>query len=234
MKRLLRGALGAGSAIAAGAVSYSTLARDRCLHWGTTPDEVSRSMPGDLLLAQPEIVTTRAVTIDAPSAAIWPWLVQMGPDRGGVYTYDWIENLLGLHVHSTERILPQFQHLEVGDGQRLGSSGPVLRVAILDPEHALVLASDDGHWSWAFGLYPDGTSTRLVSRNRIALGDTALPTRLAYKYLMEPGSLVMERKMLLGIKRRAERLHATTPDPSPPQADAVDGPDPSPVETPSS
>ncbi|HVB26305.1 MAG TPA: SRPBCC family protein [Mycobacteriales bacterium] len=185
-------------------------------------------MPGDLLLAQPEIVTTRAVSIDAPSAAIWPWLVQMGPDRGGVYTYDWIENLLGLHVHSTERILPQFQHLEVGDGQRLGSSGPVLRVAILDPEHALVLASDDGHWSWAFGLYPDdGPSTRLVSRNRIALGDAALPSRLAYTYLMEPGSLVMERKMLLGIKQRAERLDAMTPDRSP----EADAPDPSPVET---
>ena len=130
----------------------------------------------------------------------------MGSGRGGVYTYDWIENLFGLQMHSVDVVLPQFQNIEVGDAQRLGRNGPVLRVAVADPESALVLRSDDGNWVWAFCLVPEGTGMRLVSRNRIATPGAPWPSRAFYRYVMEPGSLVMERKMLLGIKRRAEGL----------------------------
>src|SRR5271165_1794695 len=124
----------------------------------------------------------------------------MGPGRGGAYTYDWIENLLGLGMHSANEILPQYQDLRVGDAQRLGTHGPTLRVAVLEPERCMVLRSDDGNWVWAFELAPAGPGTRLISRNRIATPGAARPVRALYTYVMEPGSLIMERKMLLGIK----------------------------------
>jgi len=132
----------------------------------------------------------------------------MRPGRAGACTYDWIENLLGLDMHSANAIIPAFQHLAVGDAWQLGSHGPVLRVAVLEPERALVVQSDDGQWTWAFVLEPGTGATRLVSRNRIAIAGSPWPARAAARYVMEPGSLQMERKMLLGIKARAEGLAA--------------------------
>jgi hypothetical protein len=195
-----------GLALAAGlgAASYPCW-RSWCLNWGAAKDETSRALPGDELLADADIVSTRAIWIDAAPSAIWPWLAQMGPGRGGAYTYDWIENLLGLGMHSADRILPQYQDLKVGDAQRLGSRGPLLRVARLEPERSLVLRSEDGNWVWAFSLPPIGHGTRLISRNRIAAPGASGLVRALNTYLMEPGSLIMERKMLLGIKQRAER-----------------------------
>ena len=197
----------AGVALAVG-LEMATYPRWRqwCLSWGATDEEVARTLPGDDLLAVPDIVSTRAVWIDAPAGEIWPWLVQMGPGRGGAYTYDWIENLFGLGMHSADRILPQFQDLKVGDAQRLGKRGPVLRVSVLEPERALVMRSDDGNWIWAFILVREGTGTRLISRNRIAVPGAPPAVRALNTYLMEPGSLIMERRMLLGIQQRAERL----------------------------
>ena len=197
----------AGVALAVG-LEMATYPRWRqwCLSWGATDEEVARTLPGDDLLAGPDIVSTRAVWIDAPAGEIWPWLVQMGPGRAGAYTYDWIENLFGLGMHSADRILPQFQDLKVGDAQRLGKRGPVLRVSVLEPERALVMRSDDGNWIWGFILVREGTGTRLISRNRIAVPGAPRAVRALNTYLMEPGSLVMERRMLLGIQQRAERL----------------------------
>jgi hypothetical protein len=195
----------AGTAVAAG---YPLLLRRRCLTWGAEPDEVRAAMPGDDLLRGATLVTTRAVTVDAPPKAVWPWLVQMGPERGGAYTYDWIENLFGLNMHSADRILPEFQDLRVGDSFAMGK-GPRLRVEILKPEAALVLRSEDGAWVWAFGLLPRDAAadaTRLISRNRIAAPPSGPVSRAFFRYVMEPGSLVMERKMLLGIKQRAEHV----------------------------
>jgi hypothetical protein len=167
-------------------------------------EEVDSALPGDDLLVDTDVITTRAVSIDAPPEAVWPWLAQMGPGRGGLYTYDWIENLLGLHVRSVDVILPQFLDVKVGDAQTLGKSGPTLRVAICEESRALVLRSDDGNWVWAFILQPEGAGTRLLSRNRIATPGASNLMRWFFHYVMEPGSLVMERKMLLGIKYRAE------------------------------
>jgi hypothetical protein len=188
------------------AVAYLVVGRRRCLTWGATADEVDRMMAGDELMPNPDILSTRAISIDAPPAAIWPWLVQMGPGRGGAYTYDWIENLMGLNMHSADEILPQFQGLKIGDCWQLGTKGPRLRVEVLDAEQAMVVRSEDGNWVWAFSLYPDGASTRLVSRNRIATPGASPLVRAFGTLIMEPGSLVMERKMLLGIRRRAESL----------------------------
>ena len=206
MKRIV-GITAGGLALAAGAeVASYPLWRSWCLTWGATDDETAAALQGDELLADAAIVSTRAIGIGAPPSAVWPWLVQMGPGRGGVYTYDWIENLFGLGIHSVDNILPEFQDLKVGDAQRHGQRGPVLRVAILEPQRALVLRSDDGNWVWAFALAADGAGTRLVSRNRIATPGASGLSRALNRYVMEPGSLIMERKMLLGIKHRAERL----------------------------
>jgi hypothetical protein len=200
--------LAAGTAMAAGLASlaYPLFFRRWCLTWGARRDEVSRKLPGDELLAEPDIVSTRAVWIDAPRSSVWPWLVQMGPGRGGAYTYDWIENLFGLGMHSADEILPQYQDLQVGDDQQLGKRGPLLRVEVLEPRVSLAFRSGDGNWVWAFSLVPDGIGTRLISRNRIATPGAPRPVRLLNLLVMAPGSLIMERKMLLSIKRRAEDL----------------------------
>jgi hypothetical protein len=202
---------GVGLTTGLGAAAYLLLLRRRCLTWGATRDEVARPLPGDDLLATPDMVSTRAVTIDAPPSAIWPWLVQMGSDRGGAYTYDWIENLFGLNMHSASTVLPELQDVKVGDAFPLGQGGPQLHVEILDPEHSLVFRFDGANWIWSFNLEPENGSARLVSRNRIATPNASAAKRAVNALLMEPGSLVMERKMLKGIKQRAEKLaHQTT------------------------
>jgi len=130
----------------------------------------------------------------------------MGPEpRGGAYTYDRIENLLGLGMRSADRVLPEFQDPRPGDTIVYGRNR--MRLERVDPEHVLAWRSEDGNWVWTFVLEPQDGSTRLVSRNRYRL-----PTVRARIGMlpMEPASLLMERKMLRGIKQRAERLAATT------------------------
>ncbi len=203
MKRGIRVGAGlVGLAVAA----YPLALRKRCLTWGATADEVRAPMPGDELLPDADIVATRAIGIDAPAGAVWPWLVQMGSGRGGAYTYDSIENLFGLGMHSADRIIPEFQDLKVGDAFRLGPGRPLMHVEVLEPERALAFRFEDGTWVWSFGLTQRGATTRLVSRNRIATPNASLLSRALSALLMEPGSLVMERKMLLGIKQRAEGM----------------------------
>jgi hypothetical protein len=208
MKRTTAGIAAGGAALAVGAAvaAYPRLWRRQCLTWGATAAEAGMAMPGDDLLPRPDLLATRAITIEAPASAIWPWLVQMGSGRAGAYTYDWIENLLGLDMHSADQILPQFQDLKAGDVLPAGSTGPGMRVEILEADRALVVRSQDENWVWAFCLHPYGEVTRLVSRNRIAAPGASLFRRAFNLLVMEPGSLIMERKMLLGIKERAERL----------------------------
>ena len=203
--------VGTGLALAglAATAVYSRAARRWCLTWGASDEEATARLLGDELLADPDIKSTRAVTVDAPPAAVWPWLVQMGSGRGGAYTYDWIENLFGLGMHSAGEILPQFQHLAVGDLLPVGPNGPGMCVKILEPGRALVFRSVDGNWVWAFHLRPAPAGTRLISRNRIATPDAAWPARVVNRIVMEPGSLIMERRMLLGIKERAERARGS-------------------------
>jgi len=187
-----------------GARLYRTFWRRAILDWGARPDEVQRRLPGDDLLEAADVVATRAITIEAPPSAIWPWLIQMGPGRGGVYTYDWIENLFGLDMHSADEIVPEWQSMEVGFTWR-NPQGQGMRAEIVDPERAIVMRAEDGKWVWAFVIEPEGKVTRFISRNRFVLTGGPVARSIGI-YLMEPGSLVMERKMLLGIKSRAERL----------------------------
>jgi hypothetical protein len=185
------------------------LLRRPILTWGATANEVASHLPGDELLADADGISTRAVSIAAPRSDVWPWLAQMGPSpRGGAYTYDWIENLLGLDMHSVDYVLPEYQRPEVGD--TIGFGANRMQLERVEPEHVLAWRSADGNWVWSFVLEDEGSGTRLISRNRFRL-----PTFVARLGMlpMEPASLVMERKMLLGIKQRAERLATSTARP---------------------
>jgi hypothetical protein len=202
MRRVLFAAALCGLA----AVVYGARVRPRVLNWGATQEEMWRSMPGDDIVPDASLQTTRVVTVAAGAEHIWPWLVQMGPrPRAGAYTYDWIERLLGIDIETSDRILPEYQQIEPGKAIALNEKGQGMMVREVEPERFLVLQWVPQQSTWTFGLYaqPDGT-TRLVSRNRLpGRGLVFWAGMIAF---MEPGSLVMERKMLLGLKERAERL----------------------------
>ena len=187
------------------AIFYAQVLRRPIMIWGATEAEARASLPGDELLPDPDGESTRAISIDVPPEDVWPWIAQIGPEpRGGVYTYDWIENLLGLNIHSTDRILEEFQNPQVGDEIGLGSNKMVLE--LVDRPHTLAWRSADGNWLWSFNFVATPGGSRLISRNRFKL--PRLADRIGM-IPMEPGSLVMERKMLLGVKQRAERLAAS-------------------------
>jgi hypothetical protein len=191
-------------ALAAAALVYRRSVRRRILNWGATDAEAGAQLPGDELLEHADGVATRAISIDAPAVAVWPWIAQIGPSpRGGAYTYDWIENVLRLDMHSTDRVLPDFQHPAVGDTLDYGKNR--MRFERVEPRRVLATRSEDGNWVWSFVLDEQDGQTRLISRNRFRL--PSLTARIGM-FPLEPASLVMERKMLRGIKQRAERLAA--------------------------
>jgi hypothetical protein len=192
-----------GVAVLLGVV-YARFIRGPVLTWGATPAEAAARLPGDELLEDADGIATRAIDVAAPPTAVWPWLAQMGPSpRGGAYTYDWIENLMGLNMHSVDEVLTEFQDPAVGD--TIGYGRNRMRLERVEREQVLAWRSEDGNWVWTFVLESRDGSTRLISRNRFRL--PSLTARLGM-LPMEPASLVMERKMLLGIKQRAEQLAA--------------------------
>jgi hypothetical protein len=162
-------------------------------------------MLGDTQVTLPSYEATLGVTIQAAPAAIWPWLVQMGYRRGGLYSYDWLDRVFGyLDAPSAERILPQLQHLAVGDEIPIGRGGG-FPVTAIEPFRSLVLGgrTKDVEWSWELALKPVGAGvTRLLSRNRVSTR-SGLRQRLTMMCI-GPAAFVMTRRMLLGIKRRAE------------------------------
>jgi hypothetical protein len=187
--------------------------RRRCRYWGATDQEIERTMPGDAEVPRATYDTTLAVTVDATASEIWPWLVQMGYRRGGLYSYDWLDRLFGfLDASSAERILPECQRLRVGDVIPVGR-GAGFPVRAVEPLRAIVLGgeSDGFQWVWQFGLYPvTHRQTRLVSRNRAYVPTTVGST--LFMVMLEPAAFIMTRKMLLGLKRRAEATAAQRPD----------------------
>jgi hypothetical protein len=193
---------------AAAIAAYMGIVRRWHLRWGATDDEVAREMPLDDEVAKPTYVTNRAITIRARPEEIWPWLAQMGElPRGGFYSYLAVERLMRMKVENAERVLPEFQEIRVGEA--LDRTGTMLVKAVA-PGQYLVLgppAGDDVQVTWTLALYPtaDG-ATRLVSRCRAKLG--AGPRGLFWLAILDPGQFLMERKMLIGIKRRAEMLAA--------------------------
>jgi hypothetical protein len=155
-------------------------------------------------------MSMQTVTVEAPPEDIWPWLAQIGYQRGGLYSYDWLDRLFGfLDAPSATRILPRFQQLAVGDGIPWGRAGTEMTVGVVDPPRALALTYEAGSfmWVWQFGLHPlDERRTRLVSR-----GTERVPKGSAWwlgMRIMEPAAFIMTRRMLLNVKQRAEALRA--------------------------
>jgi hypothetical protein len=180
---------------------------------GANSSDLARVMTGDSLLPDQTYSSTMAVIVNARPEHIWPWLVQIGYQRGGLYSYDWLDRLFGyLDRPSATRILPEFQHLAVGDHIPLGR-GPSWPVAILEPNRALVLDMRNMgglDWVWQFGLYAiDGTQTRLISRSSVRA--RAVWARLL-THAIEPAGFVMTRRMLLGLRQRSEGLRAANMD----------------------
>jgi hypothetical protein len=202
-------------------------------HWGAASEEVKRALPGDERVQQPRLTYTRAITIHARPAQIWHWLVQLGQERSGFYSYEPLENLIGCQIHDPERIIPEWQHLEIGDAIRLGPKGyPLYKVVALERERFLVVAGADpateqvppitdpmppvfNNFSWCFTLIPrdDGT-TRLLVRARQDYRPSSFANLLLWRVFMEPINFIMERKTLLGLKSRAEATQ-TPPEPQP-------------------
>ena len=185
--------------------TYVLLIRPWHLTWGATDEEVRRPMPGDEIHASPSFDATRAVTIEAAPEQIWPWLVQMGYRRAGFYSYDRIDND---RIPSADHIISEYQSLKVGDRVPMAANA-YAEVSEMDPHHSMLwVFRVEGQWenaTWAWGLYEDGTHrTRLVSRLRVSY-KWARPS-IVPMLLMDAVELVMMRKCLLGIKRRAEKL----------------------------
>jgi hypothetical protein len=190
----------------AGAVGiYIVFYRPRQLRWGATDQEVARAMPGDEIVARPVFNATRAVTVNARPEEIWPWLVQIGFGRAGWYSYDILDNL---GRHSSEEILPEYQHLAPGDLIPLGpgeASG--LYVKEIRPNESMVWWERKRQaTSWVWGLYPTGDGqTRLITRVRNDYRK-GLSNFVFGLLLIEPADFPLMRKCMLGIKRRAENI----------------------------
>lgn len=197
------------------AVSGAWTARYSLLHWGATTGETEEPLPGDDLLPAAPYVETRAITIDAPREEVWPWLAQLGQGRGGLYSYDWLENLVGCGIHSADRIVPEWQDVAVGSEVRLHPKGALTVVAV-EPEEHLVLrpgplrapgsasmpAGFPFDYTWAFVLrHHPGRQTRLIVRERyeprVGWAGPAVEALCVV-------SAIMGIKMLRGIRERAE------------------------------
>lgn len=190
-----------GGGLAAAVAGYHFLVRPQLLRWGASDEEVERDMTGDDLVPDPTYVSTRAITIRATPEQVFPWLPQIGYGRGGLYSYDWLDQLFGyLDRPSANQILPEFQDVKPGDVIPIGRIGGWL-VRIVDPPRSFVVEPVPDKVSWAFTLYSygDGT-TRLVTRVRARLAFSVI------NLLLDPAEFVMIRRMLAGIKERAESL----------------------------
>jgi hypothetical protein len=190
-------------------------------HLGLDATAAARAYPGDDLVPEPRWSFTHGIEIDAPAGEVWPWIAQVGADRGGFYSYQWLENLVGCEIRNAERVHPDWA-LKTGDTLVLHPDprGPRLVVTSLEQERYLVAyagpeeraRSEGKPWvavSWLFFLEPlDERRCRFISRFRSACSDDLATLLVAGPTLLEPVSFVMDRRMLLGVKERAERAHA--------------------------
>jgi hypothetical protein len=205
-----RRAAAAGAAIIGSATAaYLLVGRPWQLRWGATDEERDTTLAGDDLIPTPDLVATRAITVHASAAHVWPWLAQLGQGRGGFYTYDTLENLVGCDIHSAEQIVAGWQDVKVGDEVKLHPEVG-LGVTVVEQGRALVLRGGvpmgavpppyDFTWAFVVREQPDGR-TRLLVRERYAYTQRWAP------FLVEPIAVVafvMTERMLRGIRDRAE------------------------------
>jgi hypothetical protein len=184
--------------LAAFVVLFYFVYRPWQLSWGATPDEVARPMVGDGLVKNPTFNATRAVTINAPAERIWPWIVQIGYKKAGFYSWDILDND---GIPSAEQIMPELQKLEIGDLVPLSEHADAAVVSMEPNEHLLLVFQSEGTVTWAWALYKiDANRTRLVNRLRWHASSAVS------QFVLDAFEIIMMRKHLLGIKRRAEAL----------------------------
>lgn len=203
-----------GAALAmAGFLATSPVTRTWYRRWGAGDAEVQAHLPGDEIVPQPKMEVTRAITVQAPVEKVWAWLVQIGQERAGLYSYERLENLARCQIKNGDQIVPEWQNLQPGDNIRLGPVGyPLFRVVALEKEKYLVMQACDpvneqpGPASWMFmtSRLKNG-GTRLITRSRNG-AEWTFANRLMWSGVVDPLHFVMERRMLIGIKRRAEQL----------------------------
>ena len=203
-----RSKLAVGAITSLVAATYALILRRWMLTWGSTSVEQVKPLPGDDIEPDADYITTRAASIRASSAAVWPWLVQMGQDRAGFYTHNWVERLLRSGIPDTAEIRPEWQHLEVGDLVRtnrdIGSKPMGWPVAAVDPERSLVLRSKSMPvGTYAFIIDPiDDCDCRLIVRDRARWKWWEWPFAA---FVYEPLHAYMETGLINGIRQRAER-----------------------------
>ena len=204
-----RRAAAAGNAVIGCAAAYFLVVRPWQLRWGATDEERGATLDGDDLIPTPDLMATRAITVHAVPSQVWPWIAQLGQGRGGFYSYDALENLVGCDIHSADRVVPEWQDLKVGDQVKLAPEVGV-GVTVVEPGRALMLRGGvpmgavpppyDFTWAFALREQPEGT-TRLLVRERYAY------TQRWASWLVEPVAVVafvMSQRMLRGIRDRAE------------------------------
>ena len=200
--------------------AYDRILRPWHQHWGMTPDELGRAWPGDELVPNASGDATHALTINASASQIWPWIVQIGQDRAGFYSYTPLENLFGCEMRNAGRIVPEWQQRQVGDmvwmtpSRKFNGVGR-MEVALLEPNRAMILApphdvppsarpGGGANSTWGFILEPiDEHSTRLVMRGRGERQPLLRDRILGYAF-WDPAHFIMERKMMLSIKEHVE------------------------------
>lgn len=180
--------------------------------WGSTPAELAMSLPGDAEPRDPALEVQHAVTIDAPAEDVWVWLVQLGQDRAGFYSYDWLERAAGLGIRNVRDVRPEWQTLQVGDVVRAtppGYLGGLLgeiawKVGDLTPERALVLENRA-----AFVLHPISEErTRLIIRAQMGTRDRSVWASAASLLGFQLPHFIMQRRMMLTLKALAEEHYA--------------------------
>ena len=212
-----------GALLITGNIVFRPLTRAWYQRWGATDEEVQRLLPGDERVPNPVTTSTLAVTIHAPAREVFPWLAQIGQERGGLYSYELLENMARCKMHNADRVRPEWE-LRVGDRMRMGPQGyPVNQVVALERGRWLLMAGADlktglaeplpqagqaAYTNYAWVLYLDersGETTRLISRTRLDYAPRTFALKLIWEVFTDPIGFVMTRKMLLGIKERAER-----------------------------
>lgn len=197
--------------------TYSTIVNPWYSKWGAMENEQKMPFPGDDIVTTPNYRYTQAITIHTSKAAVWQWLVQIGQARGGFYSFELLENMIGCDIQNADRIMPQFQNLAVGDSIKLHPEAPGILVVVVDSAKAIVSGGrNENHIdasSWSFLLKElDINKTRLIARFRSSYSPT-IESVLLQRLFVEPTSLFMQKKMLIGLKQRAEgTFHSSVPD----------------------
>jgi hypothetical protein len=189
------------SLLGATAATYVKVYRPWQLRWGATDDEVERPLPGDDLVHAPTFNATRAITVGGPPEAVWPWLVQVGVNRAGWYSYDLLDNL---GRPSARRVIPELQHIRPGNVLPMSPDGKHgIRVHALDEPHWMIWGTPgETTWVWVLDPLPDG-ATRLITRVRSKYRWRS-PSSIAFAPLLEFADIWMMRRMLLNLRARIE------------------------------